>query len=780
MPDDRPDLPNDYPLRMSRGFFNQPFKPAPGRTFDEATVSDKAAGYTPPWPTEPHPVLAASETVGSLYGDADGLTLSPYVWVGVSPAQWIPGLESMSDEELEDFSQPGKLPLVTSEDSINFGGVRMRFSFDAEFLSGDIYRRMTENDRLYSLSLEGKITPVLPAWRYDVHDYLSISFKTFDVLSSFSFIGEKRTRNNDVMPAFAFPGSRSLFCRDPENLGDIYPITADTESNGFFRSWTGSALGSSPLWFGYGDAGWQVGGGINNSLRGNPSASLGWGILSHTIVDPAGLDGPYLEHGLGSSYYSPLWALCCALATVEWSAVTGVPSFAESGAQILAEIADEATGLRPQPGQDPGGKWEYFLLPHFCPAGGRLTGAVRTYAPVILAQELGNFDPPDPTGSNDGYDYLQLDLVFYRPEHGPNPIVQVEYPPPDVDPFIIEIDLSPPPSWSSTNAGAVDLYFEIDYWFTFFDDKLVDDVSDVEQAISDLIDDMITELNNDLNTGPDPVFMATRLPNENGKARIKLEYVEDPPYETSVEVNMSMFVDDFTTWDYWVPVEFFGEEWDLEAEEQEPIYDPVSSWGWFADLTKEPVHVIHGVPRTNWWDDSGGGTQHTPAAQFNKDNHLLKTLSPAWHPFLSGKISDIYDTGYTGWDFVGNVPPGPWICAIRARYIGPLPGTTTITVKRRYRLPGGNWVWVEEEIEVPANTADQLIAWAALDDNGIDFDYAIRPTAVPDEGEDVTPQPISPWMQILPDGSVVPGHVDRDSAVLLHNWLSEGEDIPDS
>src|SRR6056297_2352809 len=213
MPNNRPDLPDDTPARTVRGQFDQPFKPSPDKIFTTDGIAAKTTGYAPVWPTPPHQRLEGSVTIGQVYGDA-GDPLHPFVWVGVGSAAWIEGLEDLTQSELDAFDS---VPVDTDEaiDGASFSGYRLRLSFDADDATGDIWRTMRANDRLYSLPTNGKITPTVPGWSGE-----------FDPVSGMAedirFVDVWRTRNNAIMTAYST--TSILLVRDPDNLGKAYVL----------------------------------------------------------------------------------------------------------------------------------------------------------------------------------------------------------------------------------------------------------------------------------------------------------------------------------------------------------------------------------------------------------------------------------------------------------------------------------------------------------------------------------------------------------------------------
>ena len=108
---------------------------------------------------------------------------------------------------------------------------------------------------------------------------------------------------------------------------------------------------------------------------------------------------------------------------------------------------------------------------------------------------------------------------------------------------------------------------------------------------------------------------------------------------------------------------------------------------------------------------------------------------------------------------------------IRIRYLKVME-TTTVTVIKRFRLPGGEWVTVSEDIEVPASYSDQGFTWEKMDSEGLLIHYTMRQEDTPD-GEEAVPKVISPWAQLLPDDTILPGWVDKDNVIKINNWLED-------
>ena len=735
MPDDRPNLPDDTPTRSVRGYFDQPFIPPPGQIFSTPTISQKIAGYSPDWPTPPHQRLEGSDTIGQLYGD-DGDPLQPFMWVGVTAAEWMPGLTDLTQAEIDDL---GTLPVITDDAVPPVSVERIRISFDEEFLGGDHYIPMKANDRLYALPINGKITPTLPAYviEYDWPDVVG-----------FTFTDETRTRWNAVMSALS--SGDLLLARDPDDLGKIYSI-------GGRQSAINS--GGARLWMGLGGAGWEMGARVWDRLRWSLFSNRSF--LTHEMVEPAddGTAPNYLEHGLGTWDWttSPLYLL---YGLMQSSALN-----TEETTQALQPLQEEATGLRDYDE----GRWEYLLYPHFCPAGGRVNGLSYTNALYDLAEKFGNWNGQfgeDLSGDPDaGYEYVQVDLVFYRPQYGPNPVVQVTYPPAPPQTYELRVDLTPPPEFTATGPGEYEFGLGIDNIDAQYSVGEVyvwdDDVADVSAIdISAVVDDMVAAFNDEFDFED---FTMTRQPDDNGQAVLVIESDLPNDEQFLFEIYGQFYVRSNTE-ARWDPVNWFSDEVPV-PEQPDPIYDDPTTWGWFADISEDPAHVITGQPKLDWIHEDWA-TIADPVDQFNLD-HSIVQWSHNWGVNRS-ILEDIYRDQQPGWRFRGDVPPGPWICMLRIRYLKVMETTTVIVVSRR-TLRDGTRVTVEEEVEVPASYSDQGYVWEEMDNAGLNFHYAIRSEDLPTGP--VATKVISPWAQLLPDDTILPGWVDKDNIIQINNWL---------
>jgi len=457
----------------------------------------------------------------------------------------------------------------------------------------------------------------------------------------------------------------------------------------------------------------------------------------------------YLEHGLGGDVFATRSPLTLPITIME-SRLSGEIND-EKTAQLLARIEEQSTGFR-----DYGdGRFEYFLYPHYCPAGGKVVGAAQSNAFAMLSQS----SPP----GDDGYDFFAVDLCFYRPQYGPNPVVSVTYPPPPPQTHTIHIDLSAPIGFP---AGAGEYFFELVIEnidggalvaSAVVEDLAVIDVSTID--VSAIVDDMVIALNNTLGAEGS----ITRLPDTAGQAVLKLEMSTEDDSRYVVGFGGVFYIYNTDTEEEWQPLPSFYVEISI-PEDPDPIFDDPSSWGWFADLSAPPAHVIEGVPNLGWADITPPSLG--PGENYNRDNSFGRGV--VFSTATGDLLDAIYDGSKARYLINGEVGDGPWIAVWRVRY-KPVDGGGFVTVYKRFINRDGTITVIPVQIWVPSSYQDQHDAWAALDSEGLRVHYSVRSEAVPTSPAVTTVT--SPWAQLLADDTVQAGKVDRTRLIPLNNWL---------